>query len=170
MVFIAVRIARSHPRAALFLARRSSHMTLVSVMWFVLVYSYVMLVFTSISLLWCVKLGSRSVLSMDGSIECFSNAHLPYAILAIVILVAIIVPPPLILLVPQAKGYIQLKGFIDEASRLYRHKKCWWAGVNLLRRVSMAVMGSFWFGDEVHRLMALTCYLLLLDVSHDVIK
>ena len=170
VVFIAIRVARSYPRTALFLARRSSHMTLVRVMWFVLIYSYFMLVFSSISMLWCVDLGSRRVLAIDGSIQCFGDHHLPYAILAIVILVSIIIPAPLLLIVPQARGYTQFKGFIDEASRLYRHKRCWWAGVNLLRRVLMAVFGVSWFGNEYHRLLALTCFLLLLYMSHDVIR
>ena len=171
VVFIAVRVARSYPRTALFLARRSSHMTLVRVMWFVLIYSYFMLVFSSINILCrCVDLGSRRVLAIDGSIECFGDHHLPYAILAIAILVSIIIPAPLILIVPQARGYIQFKGFVDEASRLYRHKRCWWAGVNLLRRVVMAGFGITSFGNEYNRLLAMTCFLLLLYVSHDVIR
>ena len=169
VVFVVIRVARSYPTAALLLARHSNHMSFLRVMWFVLVYSYVTLKFTSISLLWCVQLGHRTVLSLDGSVQCFSSKHLPYALLAIAILVVIIIPAPLILLCPRTRRHIQFKGLVDEASRLYRHKRCWWAGVNLLRRIAVTALGLTWH-DELQKLWVLTAYLLLLYLAHDVIR
>eukprot|EP00117_Sycon_ciliatum_P036351 scpid82223/ scgid4002/ len=169
LIFLAIRIARSYNYLGTRLARLQSHMKLVRVMWFVLVYSYFMLTFTSISVFDCVRVGdnkTRQVLAMDGSIDCFQHPHLVYAIAASVILVFVILPPPVILLLRPFHGHPHLKGFVDEACSMYRDSCRWWSAVNLLRRVVMALLGSAWLWDEVSRLVITVGALLLLLIMH----
>ena len=167
LIFISVRVVRSHQRAALFLARLQSHMMLVRVMWFVLIYSYTLLILTSARNLWCVWLDDSLFLAMDGTIECFGRYHFPYALASILIIILLILPPPIILAVPRARGYVHFKGFADEASRIYRHERCWWSAINLGRRIAITVIGSTLTSSEFSRLAALTCFLLLLLMAHE---
>ncbi|XP_065188750.1 uncharacterized protein LOC135819463 [Sycon ciliatum] len=146
LVFL-VRIAASYSCTGTFLQRQQKHMRLVRVLWFGLVYSYTMLTFTSINLLQCTELSNKFVLAIDGSIECFKGAHIPYAVCAGLISAFILLPPPAILLLPQAKRRIFFKGFIDQACAMYGDNRRWWASINLLRRCAIAVIVS-----QIHHL------------------
>eukprot|EP00117_Sycon_ciliatum_P007311 scpid17340/ scgid0729/ len=137
-----LRLVGSYRRGGALLQRQQNHMQLVRVMWFGLVYSYTMLTFTSISVLSCTTLDGKLVLAMDGSVQCYRGAHIPYAVAAALIIALIILPPPILLLVPHAKRKVFLKGFIDQASCMYRVDRQWWATVNLVRRIAIAVVLS----------------------------
>ncbi|XP_065181890.1 uncharacterized protein LOC135812459 [Sycon ciliatum] len=158
-LFMTVRVLRSYNVTGKYVQRLQSHMLLVRVMWFVLVYSYFVLVFTSMNTLWCTRLSHRGdVLVMDGAIKCYNGKHMLHTILAGLIILLVIIPPPLILAIPQCQRSIHLKGFIDEASSLYKDDRRWWASVNLLRRVAVAIISVMMTGSEKSRIMALTAF------------
>ena len=166
LIFIAMRVLRSYQRPGSIIQRQQQHMRLVRVMWFVFVYSYFMLAFTSIHMLWCVSLDGRLVLAMDGAIQCFAGQHMPYAITAVVILCIIILPPPIILLIPQARQSMYLMGFIDEACSLYSLKRRWWASVNLLRRVLLSLLSTLWLGNQWPTSLLSTTFIITLITLH----
>ncbi|XP_065189273.1 uncharacterized protein LOC135819902 [Sycon ciliatum] len=170
LIFIAIRVARSYNCTGGFLQRQQQHMLLVRVMWLVLVYSYLLLMFVAISFLSCVKLrtGVR-VVTRDGSVSCFGSQHRPYIIISLGILALVIAPPPILLLVPSARQNPRLMGFIDQACHIYRDDRRWWAAVNLLRRVLLAVVCSL-FARQYHRLLVMTALFWLMLLAHAVAK
>ena len=169
-VFIGIRIARSYSKPGLFIARLQTHMSLVHVTWFTLVCSYFMLIFLSINMLWYVKLSNGQYVLSMGAIPFFQQRHLKYGLAAIAIIVAVIIPPPIILILPQARSNPYLMGFIDEACSLYRLNRRWWALLTLLRRVAVAAVGSLGIGDCVVRLMLLGALLLVLFVFQNIAR
>ncbi|XP_065195953.1 uncharacterized protein LOC135827381 [Sycon ciliatum] len=166
LIFVSLRVARSYNRLGTLIARRTQHTYLVRVMYFAFVYSYFLLCFTAINMLWCDKLNGHLVLVMDGSIRCFQGDHIGYAVAAILILTVLVLLPPFILVLPQAQGNVYLKGFIDEASRIYGDRYRRWAAVGLLRRLAIALAGSLLGGDGVVRLLVMALVLLILLVSY----
>eukprot|EP00117_Sycon_ciliatum_P032858 scpid13576/ scgid4002/ len=170
LIFLAIRIARSYNYLGTRLARLQSHMKLVRVMWFVLVYSYFMLTFTALSVFWCVQINDRQVLAMDGSVDCYVSPHLGYVLAAVAILAIVILPPPLLLLIRRTHGHIMLKGFVDEACCMYTDECRWWSAVNLLRRIAIGLLGSLPFSSAVSRLLVTSGFLLLLLMVHSTVR
>ncbi|XP_065188155.1 uncharacterized protein LOC135818886 [Sycon ciliatum] len=170
LIFLAIRIARSYNYLGTRLARLQSHMKLVRVMWFVLVYSYFMLTFTALSVFWCVQINDRQVLAMDGSVDCYVSPHLGYVLAAAAILAIVILPPPLLLLIRRTHGHIMLKGFVDEACCMYTDECRWWSAVNLLRRIAIGLLGSLPFSSAVSRLLVTSGFLLLLQMLHSKVQ
>lgn len=156
LVFIAIRLLHSCKRAATILQRQQQHLMLVHVMWFVLVYSYFMLVYTSITFLWFTKLNGRLVLLVDSSVEFLGAEHAPYAVASLLIVLCLVIPMPLILLLPRARSVSLFRSFIDEACSLYRHERWYWASFNLLRRVVLVCLVEF---ITFHQLLS---YILIL--------
>ncbi|XP_065188862.1 uncharacterized protein LOC135819561 [Sycon ciliatum] len=170
LIFLAIRIARSYNYLGTRLARLQSHMKLVRVMWFVLVYSYFMLTFTALSVFWCVQINDRLVLAMDGSVDCYVSPHLGYVLAAVAILAIVILPPPLVLLIRRTHGHIMLKGFVDGACCMYTDECRWWSAVNLLRRIAIGLLGSLPFSSAVSRLLVTSGFLLLLLMVHSTVR
>ena len=91
----------------------------------------------------CVRLDGRHVaLYVDGSILCFGGRHLPYGVLAIVLTEIFVAGLPLLLLWQSFHLSPMFKGFMDEATFIYKDRCRWWCSVNLLRRFVFAVLAA----------------------------
>eukprot|EP00117_Sycon_ciliatum_P007265 scpid17663/ scgid10447/ len=156
--FIVVRVLRSYNTTGQIIQRWQQHMLLVRVMWFILVYSYFVLAFVCINALWCTRLNDQFVLAADGSIPCYQGKHWVHAVLSVAIMLLVILPAPIILAVPQCQRSIHLKGFIDEASRHFKPNRRWWASINLLRRVAVALISTVNSGSEMNRMLLLNMF------------
>lgn len=140
--------------------------SLAHVVWLNVIYSTAALAFTATSLLNSVTLegihGTRHVLFHDGSVESFGREHLPYAMLAIFVMLIFVVPAPLVMAVPRLRSIRQLKWYTDEAMRLYEPGRQWWAAVDLARRLLLACMQGSINAMQIRRYaVALTCIVLL---------
>ena len=93
----------------------------------------------------------------DASYECFAGAHLPWAIIACLIVGLVCVPLPLLL--PFLHHYAPIKPFSDVYSSLYKKNRRWWCSVDLLRRLVLAAVYTGVDNPENgHLAMTLTCF------------
>ena len=125
-----------------YLRRLQRGRCLVPVLWLIILWSYSSVAFTSMWILTCVKLGNRSVVFTDGSIECFGPSHLPFAVVAIVLIVVIVVGLPVLLMHQSFWLNHRLKGFMDEATHIYEDRFRWWCSANLFRRLVFAATAA----------------------------
>lgn len=132
---------RGHGVAAWkYLGKRHS---VIHVFWLIILVSSSNVAYLSLTLLRCVPLpGSPkgSVLFMDGTVQCFSGDHIPYFVLAIIVLLVVVIPPPVLLIWRPLHRFPKLVGFVDEASSMYKDNRRWWAAVNMLRRLVLALL------------------------------
>ena len=124
------------------LQRLQKQRSLLHVFWLIILWSYSAIAFTSFELLTCVKLGKHRVLFSDGSIRCFAEDHLPYGILAIILMTLFIAGLPFLLAWQSYKLSPTFKGFMDEATNIYSDNCGWWCSVNLLRRLLFSALAA----------------------------
>ena len=109
--------------------------------WLLLVFIYSSLVETSLNILFCRKVGDKLVFFYDGTVECFRGQHLPIAVIAILVLVFLVIPPPIMVFL-LTNGYWPWKVDPQYANTLrsgLRPECCWWWSVDLCRRVLLVV-------------------------------
>ena len=103
--------------------------------WLLLVFIYSFFVETSLLILFCPKVGDKHVFFYDGTIECFHGQHLPMAVIAILVLVFLVIPPPIMVFL-LTKGYWRVDPQYANTLRSgLRPEYCWWWSVDLCRRV-----------------------------------
>ena len=108
--------------------------------WLILLFVYANLVDTSFLLLFCPKVGDKHVFFFDGTVECFSGNHLPSGIFAVLVLVFMVLPPPIIIVLFTLgiwKVNTQYTSTLTDSLRL----ECrWWWSVDFIRRVVVAAI------------------------------
>ena len=105
--------------------------------WLLLVFIYSYFVETSLLILFCPKVGDKYVFFYDGEIECFRHGgqHLPIAVIAILVLVFLVIPPP-IMVILLTNGCWKVDPQYSSTLRSgLRPECCWWWSVDLCRRV-----------------------------------
>ena len=103
--------------------------------WLLLVFIYSCFVETSLHILFCPKVGDKHVFFYDGTMECFHDKHLPMAVIAILVLVFLVIPPPIMVFL-LTKGYWRVDPQYANTLRSgLRPECCWWWSVDLCRRV-----------------------------------
>ena len=103
--------------------------------WLLLVFIYSYFVETSLLILFCPKVGDKRVFFYDGEIECFRGQHLLMAVIAILVLVFLVIPPPIIVFL-LTNGYWKVDPQYASTLRSgLRPECCWWWSVDLCRRV-----------------------------------
>jgi len=103
--------------------------------WLLLVFIYSYFVETSLLILFCPKVGDKRVFFYDGEIECFHGNHLPMAVIAILVLVFLVIPPPIMVFL-LTKGFWRVDPQYANTLRSgLRPECCWWWSVDLCRRV-----------------------------------
>ena len=113
--------------------------------WLLLVFIYNSLVETSLFILSCPKVGDKHVFFYDGTMECFHDQHLPMAVIAILVLVFLVIPPPIMVFL-LTKGYWRVAPQYANTLRSgLRPECCWWWSVDLCRRVLL--VATFRLGD-----------------------
>ena len=134
--------------------------TCIKMFWQFILLSFSSLASTSFQLFKCARLHPKEAfdrLSLsnwrfveDASFECFSGDHLPWGILAVVIVALFCIPLPLSL--PFLRRYHLLVPFSDIYSSLYKDNRRWWCSVDLLRRLLLAAVYAFVDNPERARL------------------
>ena len=103
--------------------------------WLLLVIIYNCSVETSLFILFCPKVADKNVFFYDGTMECFHGNHLLMAVIAILVLVFLVIPPPIIVFL-LTKGYWRVDPQYANTLRSgLRPECCWWWSVDLCRRV-----------------------------------
>ena len=144
--------------------------TCIKMFWQFILLSFSSLASTSFKLLKCVHLHPKEVFTKfsvsdwrfadDASYECFAGDHLPWAIIAVVIVGVFCIPLPLSL--PFLRRYHLLIPFSDVYSSLYKDNRRWWCSVDLFRRLLLAVVFTFLDNPEyLHMAMMQICACLL---------
>ena len=144
--------------------------TCIKMFWQFILLSFSSLASTSFHILKCVHLHPRESfqkLSMsnwrfvdDASYECFAGDHLPWAIIATLVVALFCIPLPLSL--PFLRHYHLLVPFSDIYSSLYKDNRRWWCAVDLLRRLVLAA--AYTTEDDPHKghlAMLQICFTLL---------
>ena len=149
--------------------------TCIKMFWQFILLSFSSLASTSFQLLKCVHLHPKEVFEQfsmsnwrfadDASFECFSGEHLPWGVVAAVIIALFCVPLPLSL--PFLNRYHRLIPFADIYSSLYKDNCRWWCSVDLLRRLLLAAVYTWADTPETtHKIMvSLTILLLCLQAA-----
>ena len=140
--------------------------TLAHVVWLCVLYCSITLAYAASSILSSVMVttphGDITVLFIDGSVEAFSKEHAPFAALAILVMVFMVLPPPLVMAHPHLRSLSQFKWFADKAMSIYEDKRHMWAAVDLSRRLLLACLLGGISNMAVRRcLVAMSCVLLL---------
>eukprot|EP00117_Sycon_ciliatum_P002537 scpid11529/ scgid5974/ len=144
--------------------------SIVHVFWLVILCSTAHLPCLCFLLLRCVPLTSqRQVLYLDGYVECYSRSHLPYMLSAILVLVLICLPVPILLVWRPLHLCPALKVFIDEATHIYEDDRQWWVGINYARRLILS-MSSVLIVDLLSRRMASILFLCVYVALHAVCR
>ena len=149
--------------------------TCIKMFWQFILLSFSSLASTSFQLLKCVHLHPKEVFEQfsisnwrfadDASFECFSREHLPWGVVAAVIIALFCVPLPLSL--PFLNRHHRLIPFADIYSSLYKDNRRWWCSVDLLRRLLLAAVYTWADTPETtHKIMvSLTILLLCLQAA-----
>ena len=111
--------------------------------WFLLLFVYNYLVETSFRILFCPNVAGKSVFFYDGSIRCFHGSHLPIGIVAIIVLVVLVIPPPIAVFLI-TNGYWRVNPqWVGTLANSLRPKHCWWWSVDLCRRLLLVGIYAF---------------------------
>lgn len=111
--------------------------------WLLVVFIYNYCVETSFLILFCPKVGDSHVFFYDGTVKCFYDDHLPMAILAILVLVFLVIPPPIMVFL-LTNGYWRVDPqYLNTLTSGLRLERRWWWSVDLCRRV--LVVGTYAF-------------------------
>ena len=111
--------------------------------WFLLLFVYNYLVETSFRILFCPNVAGNYVFFYDGSVQCFHGSHLPIGIIAIIMLVVLVIPPPIAVFLI-TNGYWRVKPqWVDTLTNSLRPKCCWWWSVDLCRRLLLVAIYAF---------------------------
>ncbi|XP_065192765.1 uncharacterized protein LOC135823838 [Sycon ciliatum] len=120
-----------------FFQRRNSMM---QVFWLVILFSASNTAYRSAHLLRWAMIGPHRVVYLESTIGYLSLAHLPYALVALVMLIFAVLPAPILLLWRPVHIWPALKVFIDEATHIYEDDRQWWAAISILRRMLLGLL------------------------------
>ena len=111
--------------------------------WLLLVLIYSYFVETSLQILFCLKVGDKLVFFYDGTVECFHGHHLPIAVFAILVLVLLVIPPPIMVFL-LTNGYWRVDPqYVNTLTSGLRPECRWWWSVDLCRRVLLVATYVF---------------------------
>ena len=116
-------------------------------LWLLVLISYLNIANSTFEIVHCHKIGPRNrgstefVLVYDASILCWSGNHLPWAILAVLLAVFLILPFPIYTWL--AIRFPKLKPITDVYTNIYRDYHRYWVIWNLLRRVMIVMLSVF---------------------------
>ncbi|XP_065177676.1 uncharacterized protein LOC135808417 [Sycon ciliatum] len=136
---------------------------LAYVVWFIVVLSSSNMAYIAVTILTSVKLSNgKRVVLVDGAVAYFDDQHKPFGVLAIIVLICFVLPPPVILTVPYLRGLPVFRRFVDAALSSYEDHVPWWAAYNLVRRLLLALLqGAVVDGQSRRGFIALASIMLL---------
>ncbi|XP_065897673.1 uncharacterized protein [Dysidea avara] len=133
----------------IFLARYVSSLSrrkTVDGIWFLVLITFVYTADTCLILLRCVQVyepfefKGKRVYYYDGTLQCFAGQHLPYGLIALLILVLVLIPFVLYVLVISFSLIKSAGPIRDVVSSGIETKYPWWSGYDLFRRLLFYVM------------------------------
>ena len=122
--------------------------------WLLVVFIYNYFVETSFVILFCPKVGDKHVFFYDGTLECFHGIHLPMAIIAILVLVLLVIPPPIMVFLVTNGHWRVGPQYLNTLTSGLRPEYRWWWSVDLCRRVLLVATYAFvpnWQTKKVRR-------------------
>ena len=115
--------------------------SVINTLWALISFSYASLTYPSFQLLSCYKFNGKYVLYSDPSMECFGKDHLPYGILAILVILLLVIPIPLILFFMRSSP--RLKPLVDVYMSYVKSDYPWWIAVSMCRRLVIAGLAAY---------------------------
>lgn len=107
-------------------------LSLFPTLWAAVIWCYNYIVFTSVPLLTCPKINGVHVFFLDPLVKCFAGSHLPFAVLALILVTITAVPVPIMLL------FARNTEFLKPFSRVYlaplKADRYWWIAWTMIRR------------------------------------
>ena len=125
--------------------------SVINTLWALISFSYASLTYPSFQLLSCYKFNGKYVLYSDPSMECFGKDHLPYGILAILVILLLVIPIPLILFFMRSSP--RLKPLVDVYMSYVKSDYPWWIAVAMARRLAIAFLAAYIPTAEVRQMV-----------------
>lgn len=132
--------------------------------WLLLLFIYSYLVETSFLILFCPNVGGKFVFFYDGTLRCFHGHHLPFAIIAVFVLVFLVIPPP-IMVVLLTNGYWRVDPqYISTLTDSLRPECRWWWSVDMIRRIIVVATYAFVPIWEIKKILLIFVCVVLLTI------
>ena len=120
--------------------------------WLMTLFVYNYLSVTTFMLLHCPRVGGKLVFFYDGNVQCFTGEHMVMAIVAFLVLLALVIPLPVIVIL-LTKGYWKVDPqYVNTLTNGLRPQCSWWWSVDMLRRVLLMATYAFiphWYTKQV---------------------
>ena len=136
-------------------ARKSARVARIPVLrpfWSLMTLTYVSIAYTTFRLLQCVPLedGDDYYWFGDGNVRCFTETHMPYAVLAIIIAVVYVIPFPFFVAI--FPSISKMNPVSDITLEAFKRKRIWWGeGWNFGQRLIIVVIHSFSNSPSLHQ-------------------
>ena len=106
-------------------------------LWSAIIWSYNYLVFISVLMLTCTSVDGKQVFYLQPLTECFTGSHLPFGILALLILLTVAIPVPVVLVA--LRKTTVLRPFANVYLAPLKEATFWWVGWAMLRRIGLVL-------------------------------
>lgn len=120
--------------------------------WLMTLFVYNYLSVTTFMLLHCPRVGGKLVFFYDGNVQCFTGEHMVMAIVAFLVLLALVIPLPVIVILLTI-GYWKVDPqYVNTLTNGLRPQCSWWWSVDMLRRVLLMATYAFiphWYTKQV---------------------
>ena len=124
-----------------FVRRLITNFSTISTIWVLMSFSYASITYPSFQLLSCYYFNGEFVLHSDSVTKCFGGDHWPYGLLALLVILGIVVPIPLVLFFMRSSP--RLKPLVDVYLSYVKAEYRWWIAVSMGRRLVIAVLAAF---------------------------
>ena len=141
--------------------------------WLLFLISYLNIAMATFEMLYCrnvgplglngVKFDRMNVLTHDPSVQCYRGLHLPFAIIAWVLLLTFIIPLPFYTII--ATRIPKLKPLSDVYCSFYRDNRRWWIFLSLARRLLLVIVAVIIHETTSRHFGLLVCIAVILVVS-----
>ena len=117
-------------------SRMTGNHSILQGLWLLFLICYFNIASATYEILYCAKVGPEGmqqyVLIHDASVQCYTGLHLPFAIIAWVLVILFVLPLPVYLWIMNRLP--KLKPISDVYSSHYKDRYRWWISMSLARR------------------------------------
>lgn len=111
--------------------------------WLIILFMYKYIVETSLLILHCPIIDDQMVFFYDGNVKCFHDEHMLIGVIAMLVIVTCVLPPPVIIML-LTKGYWKVDPqYLGTITDGLRDHCLWWWSVDFARRI--LIVGTFVF-------------------------
>lgn len=144
---------------------RISRIPVLRPFWSLITLTYVSIAYTTLRLLQCVPLedGDDYYWYGDGNVRCFTEAHTPYAILAIIIAAVYVIPFPFFVVVLPSCS--RMNPVSDIILKAFKREKFWWGeGWNFAQRLIIVLIHCFSNSPSLHQTLVIFAVVVFLTL------